>query len=48
MGNWFMTPRPFGNRIDVHGVLGSHQDAIKKGLAALDKAGIWDVPYLPI
>src|ERR1700720_726386 len=27
---------------------GSHQDAIKKGLAALDKAGIWDVPYLPI
>jgi 2-isopropylmalate synthase len=27
---------------------GSHQDAIKKGLAALDTAGIWDVPYLPI
>ena len=27
---------------------GSHQDAIKKGLAALDKQGIWDVPYLPI
>src|ERR1700722_16564382 len=27
---------------------GSHQDAIKKGLAALDKAGLWDVPYLPI
>jgi 2-isopropylmalate synthase len=27
---------------------GSHQDAIKKGLAALDPAGIWDVPYLPI
>ncbi|MBS0417003.1 MAG: 2-isopropylmalate synthase [Proteobacteria bacterium] len=27
---------------------GSHQDAIKKGLAALDKEGIWDVPYLPI
>lgn len=27
---------------------GSHQDAIKKGLAALDEAGIWDVPYLPI
>jgi 2-isopropylmalate synthase len=27
---------------------GSHQDAIKKGLAALDKNGIWDVPYLPI
>lgn len=27
---------------------GSHQDAIKKGLAALDKQGVWDVPYLPI
>jgi 2-isopropylmalate synthase len=27
---------------------GSHQDAIKKGLAALDKEGVWDVPYLPI
>jgi len=27
---------------------GSHQDAIKKGLAALDPNGIWEVPYLPI
>ena len=27
---------------------GSHQDAIKKGFAALDKAGLWNVPYLPI
>jgi 2-isopropylmalate synthase len=27
---------------------GSHQDAIKKGLAARSAAGIWDVPYLPI
>jgi 2-isopropylmalate synthase len=27
---------------------GSHQDAIKKGLAARDATGIWDVPYLPI
>ena len=27
---------------------GSHQDAIKKGLAALDPQGIWEVPYLPI
>src|SRR5579862_679715 len=27
---------------------GSHQDAIKKGLAALDTKSIWDVPYLPI
>jgi 2-isopropylmalate synthase len=27
---------------------GSHQDAIKKGLAALDPQGTWEVPYLPI
>jgi 2-isopropylmalate synthase len=27
---------------------GSHQDAIKKGLAARSDAEIWDVPYLPI
>ena len=27
---------------------GSHQDAIKKGLAARGEADIWDVPYLPI
>ena len=27
---------------------GSHQDAIKKGLAARADADMWDVPYLPI
>ena len=27
---------------------GSHQDAIKKGLAARSEADFWDVPYLPI
>ncbi len=27
---------------------GSHQDAIKKGFSALDKNGLWSVPYLPI
>jgi 2-isopropylmalate synthase len=27
---------------------GSHQDAIKKGLAARDPGGLWEVPYLPI
>ena len=27
---------------------GSHQDAIKKGLAARGAAGVWDVPYLPV
>jgi len=27
---------------------GSHQDAIKKGFAAQDANGLWEVPYLPI
>ncbi len=27
---------------------GSHQDAIRKGLAQQDADGIWEVPYLPI
>jgi isopropylmalate/homocitrate/citramalate synthase len=27
---------------------GSHQDAIRKGLAERDAAGHWDIPYLPI
>jgi len=27
---------------------GSHQDAIKKGLAARGEAEIWDIPYLPL
>ena len=27
---------------------GSHQDAIKKGLAARSETDMWDVPYLPI
>ena len=27
---------------------GSHQDAIKKGLAARTESDLWDVPYLPI
>ncbi len=27
---------------------GSHQDAIKKGFAALQPGALWDVPYLPI
>jgi len=27
---------------------GSHQDAIKKGLAARSAADVWDVPYLPV
>jgi len=27
---------------------GSHQDAIKKGFAALKKDGLWEVPYIPV
>ncbi|TBW08125.1 2-isopropylmalate synthase [Azotobacter chroococcum subsp. isscasi] len=27
---------------------GSHQDAIRKGFAQQDPAGVWEVPYLPI
>jgi 2-isopropylmalate synthase len=27
---------------------GSHQDAIQKGLVALEPGAIWEVPYLPI
>ncbi len=27
---------------------GSHQDAIKKGFAVHDPAGLWEIPYLPI
>ncbi len=27
---------------------GSHQDAIKKGLAARSEGDLWDVPYLPV
>ena len=27
---------------------GSHQDAIRKGFAVQDPAGIWEVPYLPM
>jgi 2-isopropylmalate synthase len=27
---------------------GSHQDAIRKGFAAQDPGGLWEVPYLPI
>ncbi len=27
---------------------GSHQDAIKKGFAALQPGGVWEVPYIPV
>jgi 2-isopropylmalate synthase len=43
---------PWGGELVFTAFSGSHQDAIKKGLAARknegDAAGPWDVPYLPI
>jgi 2-isopropylmalate synthase len=41
---------PYGGELVFTAFSGSHQDAIKKGFAALEKANseIWEVPYLPI
>jgi len=41
---------PYAGELVFTAFSGSHQDAIRKGLAALDKTGttIWEVPYLPI
>jgi 2-isopropylmalate synthase len=41
---------PYAGELVYTAFSGSHQDAIKKGLAALREAGteIWEVPYLPI
>jgi 2-isopropylmalate synthase len=44
---------PYGGELVYTAFSGSHQDAIKKGLAALDVARsegreLWEVPYLPI
>ncbi len=41
---------PYGGELVFTAFSGSHQDAIKKGLAArkAEGEGIWDVPYLPI
>jgi 2-isopropylmalate synthase len=41
---------PYGGELVFTAFSGSHQDAIKKGFAALEKSnsGIWEVPYLPI
>ena len=49
-----MHPRhPYGGELVFTAFSGSHQDAIKKGLAAQRESGrgrreLWDVPYLPI
>jgi 2-isopropylmalate synthase len=39
---------PYAGDLVFTAFSGSHQDAIKKGLAALDPNGAWEVPYLPI
>ena len=41
---------PYGGELVFTAFSGSHQDAIKKGFAALAKSntGQWEVPYLPI
>ncbi|HEY7889035.1 MAG TPA: 2-isopropylmalate synthase [Steroidobacteraceae bacterium] len=39
---------PYAGDLVFTAFSGSHQDAIKKGLAAQDPAGRWEVPYLPI
>src|SRR5690606_25242885 len=39
---------PYGGELVFTAFSGSHQDAIKKGLAARKPEDIWEVPYLPI
>jgi 2-isopropylmalate synthase len=41
--------QPYAGELVFTAFSGSHQDAIKKGLAAYDqRRGVWDVPYLTI
>ncbi len=39
---------PYAGEMVFTAFSGSHQDAIKKGFAAQDPDGLWEVPYLPI
>ena len=39
---------PYAGELVFTAFSGSHQDAIRKGLAANASSAIWDVPYLPI
>ncbi len=41
---------PYGGELVFTAFSGSHQDAIKKGLAAREADGdvVWDIPYLPV
>ncbi|MBF0161081.1 MAG: 2-isopropylmalate synthase [Magnetococcales bacterium] len=44
-----ISPRhPYAGALVFTAFSGSHQDAIRKGLAALQPGGVWEVPYLPI
>ncbi len=39
---------PYAGELVFTAFSGSHQDAIKKGLAVQEKGALWEVPYLPI
>jgi len=39
---------PYAGKMVFTAFSGSHQDAIRKGFAAQQKDGLWEVPYLPI
>ncbi len=39
---------PYAGDLVFTAFSGSHQDAIKKGLAAVGEDGAWEVPYLPV
>ena len=41
---------PYAGDLVYTAFSGSHQDAIKKGMAAMEKSnsGLWEVPYLPV
>jgi 2-isopropylmalate synthase len=39
---------PYAGDLVFTAFSGSHQDAIRKGFARQDPAGLWDVPYLPV
>jgi 2-isopropylmalate synthase len=40
--------QPYAGQMVFTAFSGSHQDAIKKGLAAQSADGLWEVPYLPL
>ncbi len=39
---------PYAGELVFTAFSGSHQDAIKKGFAAQDPNGFWEIPYLPL